>query len=161
MEGGFMKDEKILKLLEILDRKKECLKAILSVVKEQEKIEFVQENDLEIFEEYIEDKEDLIITLSQLNQEYEEFIEQIGEVSSNRPYSTMEQQAKLENQEIISLSEEIQALEQKSRVKFEAYVRKEREKIKSFRLNNQMTSSYYKNMNGRQLDDSYFMDRRK
>ena len=51
-----MKDEKILKLLEILDRKKECLKAILSVVKEQEKIEFVQENDLEIFEEYIEDK---------------------------------------------------------------------------------------------------------
>lgn len=156
-----MKDEKLLKLIELLDGKKECLQAILSVVKEQEKITFVQESDLEIFEDSIEKKESLLIELSKLNQEYEDFEEQIGEVDLIRSYSDKVLQADLKNKEIIALSEEIQDLEEECKTNFEAYVRQEREKIKSFRLNNQMTSNYNKNMNGRQLEDSYFMDKRK
>ncbi|ABX40701.1 hypothetical protein [Lachnoclostridium phytofermentans] len=156
-----MKVEILLKLKEMLNKKKECLQNILYVAKEQDEITFAKESDLEIFEKYIDEKEDLILALSKLNQEYEEFIEQMGEASSDNADSDMKQQINLINQEIISLSKEIQVLEGKSKEKFEAYVQQEREKIKNFRLNSQMASNYYKSMNVGQLEDSYFMDQRK
>ncbi|HCL01165.1 MAG TPA: hypothetical protein DHW61_01925 [Lachnoclostridium phytofermentans] len=156
-----MREEILLKLKEMLNRKKECLQKILYVVKEQEEITFAIESDFDLFEEYIEEKEDLILVLSKLNQEYEEFIKQMGEVGADNTYSDMKQQINLINQEVISLSKEIQILEEKSKDNFEAYVRQEREKIKNFRINNQMASNYYKSMNVGQLEDSYFMDKRK
>jgi uncharacterized protein YozE (UPF0346 family) len=156
-----MREEILLKLKEMLNRKKDCLQNILDIVKEQDEIMFAKENDLEIFEEYIEEKEDLILELSKLNQEYEEFIEQMGEAGFDNTYSDMKQQINLINQEVISLSKEIQILEVKSKEKFETYVQQERVKIKNFRLNSQMTSNYYKSMNVGQLEDSYFMDKRK
>ncbi|WP_312368713.1 hypothetical protein [Lachnoclostridium sp.] len=155
-----MSEEILLRLKDMLNRKRECLQKILYVVKEQEKITFNKESDLEIFEEYIEEKDDLILALSKLIQENEEFI-QAGEADSDRIYKDIKQQINLVNQEVISLSKEIQTLEEKSKDNFETYVRKERDKIKNFRIKNQMTSNYYKNMIGGQLEDSYFMDKRK
>ncbi len=155
-----MREEILLRLKDMLNRKRECLQKILYVVKEQEKITFNKESDLEIFEEYIEEKDDLILALSKLIQENEEFI-QAGEADSDRIYKDIKQQINLVNQEVISLSKEIQTLEEKSKDNFETYVRKERDKIKNFRIKNQMTSNYYKNMIGGQLEDSYFMDKRK
>lgn len=156
-----MNEDKLLKLKEILNSKKECLKTILYVVKEQEEITFDKESDLELFGEYIEKKENSIFILSRLNQEYEEFIEQIGEVCCDSTYCDMKNQINLINKEVIILSKEIQMLEGKSKNNFEAYVRKERDKIKNFRIKSQMTSNYYKSMIGGQLEDSYFMDKRK
>lgn len=156
-----MREEIFLKLNEMLNRKKDCLQNILYVVKEQDEITFAKESDLEIFEEYIEKKEDLLLVLSKLNQEYEEFIEQMGEAVADSTYRDIKQKINLVNQEVISLSKEIQTLEEKIKVSFDVYVQQEREKIRSFRIKNQMTSNYYKSMIGGQLEDSYFMDKRK
>lgn len=155
-----MSEEILLKIKDMLNRKRECLQKILYIVKQQEKITFNKESDMELFREHIEEKEDLLLALSKLNQENEEFL-QAGEAGSDRIYKDIKQQINLVNQDVISLSREIQTLEEKSKDNFETYVRKERDKIKNFRIKNQMTSNYYKNMIGGQLEDSYFMDKRK
>ncbi len=156
-----MRYEELLNLKDILDRKKECLQTILHLVKAQEELIFTNESDLDFFGEYMKEKEELILKLTKFNDEYEEFMEQIGEAGSVKANSDIVQQITQINQAVITLGKEIQDLEGKSKVSFEAYVRQEREKIKRFRLNNQMTSNYYKSMNGVQLEDSYFMDKRK
>ncbi len=153
--------EKLLELKEIMEKKKECLQEILLTAKVQAELILTNEDELDLFGEYIGEKENLIRTLNQISEEHEELIKVSAGADLWDNNQDMVRQVNRLNQEIISLSREIEKLEEKSKENFESYIRQESEKIKSFRLNNQITSSYYKSMNGVQLEGSYFMDKRK
>lgn len=158
-----MKQENIHKLIGILDRRKECLQEILQIVQMQKEIMLLEEHELDQLDQCIDKKENLLSRLDELNNEFESFFlegqEEFPELLVL--YRKEAQLVKKYNQEIIFLSQEIQCLELQCKSNIDQYLKLEREKIRKFRINNQMASNYYKNMNGNPKLDSYFMDSRK
>lgn len=158
-----MNQDIYIRIQENVDDKIECLQAILQIVQIQKEIEFNNEQDSILFDDCLEKKEKLIINIEGLNRKFEllsfeagqKAIEYFGNHRDNALY------LKKRNEMLLLLEEEIRNLEKQCKLNFECYLKKEHEKIKSFRLNNQVASNYYKNMNNNHITESYFMDNRK
>ena len=83
-------------------------------------------------------------------------------VSDGKDYAIEIEQAKALIKKQTDLSVELQAMEEKNRVKLSIHLSKGRQKGKDFRTSSRTAAAYYKNMsNHHQEGDSYFLDSKK
>lgn len=158
-----MVQENIQIIIENVKKKKECLQAILQVVLVQKDIEFIDEQDISEFGLCVQKKDDLLLELNILIDEFEKYT---NDISAKMPEYSKEHKKELDslrkiNNELMVISNQIQKMEYLCKVGMEEYLSQERERIKKFRVTNQMASYYYKSMNGKQVTESFFLDSKK
>lgn len=158
-----MKEISYLFLKTNLDKKIECLQAILQLVQIQKDIDFNSIDGIPQYEECLDKKDEILKNIDIFNNEFELYmVENYKELGENPDRnSTEKMHLKKKIDYLCCLQDEIEKLEVECKVNLEKFIQIEREKIKNFRIRNQTASSYYKNMNRNQISESYFMDDRK
>jgi hypothetical protein len=83
-------------------------------------------------------------------------------INDGKDYAPEIDQAKALIKTQTDMSVELQALEEKNRIKLSIHLSKGRQKGKDFRTSSRTAAAYYKNMSNRhQEGDSYFLDSKK
>ena len=83
-------------------------------------------------------------------------------IKDGKDYDKEIEQAKAFIKKQTDMSIELQALEEKNRLKLSVHLAKGHQKGKDFRISSRTAAAYYKNMSNRHQDgDSYFLDSKK
>ncbi len=123
-----------------------------------------EEFDADGFDSSIEEKQKKIDELLRLDEGFMEMYDKVKDslVNDGKDYAPEIEQAKALIKKQTDLSVELQALEEKNRVKLSVHLSKGRQKGKDFRTSSRTAAAYYKNMSNHHQDgDSYFLDSKK
>lgn len=149
-------------LSESLDKKLQVLKEIQEYNKEQEQSFLAKEIRMEDFDAAIEEKGRLIELLAKLDEGFETVYARLAEeLKDNRDkYKTQIAVLQDKIRQVTELGVAIQAQERRNKALIEQYFSKERENIRMERKHSKAAYDYYKNMSGRSVSSSQFMDSR-
>lgn len=151
-------------MTDTLKKKELLLKELKTVTKKQTTILEQEEFDADGFDATIDEKQNKIDELLKLDEGFMDLYEKVKDtlINEGKDYAIEIEQAKelIKNQ--TDLSVELQALEEKNRVKLSVHLSKGRQKGKDFRTSSRTAAAYYKNMSNHHQDgDSYFLDSKK
>lgn len=150
-------------LIDGLKKKYHVLMRISELNAEQAVLAADKELDFETFGITLEKKQECIDELNKLDEGFETVYKRVKDELNNR--------ANLYEKEVILLKElvnqvteksiGVQAEEERNRQaiqgKFDVY----KKEIRKFKVSSQVTNSYYKNMNGLEVNNPVFMDKKK
>lgn len=150
-------------LKDSLEKKVIVLEKLLEKTLSQEKIISTNPFNNEEFDLDYEDKEVLILQLSQLDEGFEQIYDHVKDILSNNKLEHKEDIVQLQNliRQITDKSTELQAIEIKNKKKLDVIFTNRKKEIKDYKINSQMASSYYKNMADQHQGQSYFYDKKK
>lgn len=150
-------------LSESLDKKLEVLHDIEKYNEEQRKTFEKDDPDLEIFDQAIEQKGELIERLTKLDEGFELLYSRIAEeLKDNKAkYADKIREIQGKISEVTELSLSIQASEARNKALIEQYFAKKRQGIKTNRVTSKAAYDYYKNMVGANVVESQFLDSKK
>ena len=120
--------------------------------------------DADSFDNTIDEKQGKIDELLKLDKGFMEMYDKVKDalITDGKDYEKEIEQAKEFIKKQTDLSVELQAIEEKNRVKLSVHLSKGRQKGKDFRTSSRTAAAYYKNMSNRHQDgDSYFLDSKK
>ena len=150
-------------LIESLKKKKDALKEILKFTKEQEIILSKDTFDEELFEKYIDKKQQYIEVINKLDEGFDLTFEhvknELGEHKEMFKNEILTLQGLI--REVTELSTQIQVLENRNKISFESEMQIKKENIKKARLSSQSVSKYYQNTANAYNGESIFMDKKK
>ena len=150
-------------LIESLKKKKDALKEILKFTKEQETILSKDTFDEELFEKYIDKKQQYIEVINKLDEGFDLTFEhvknELGEHKEMFKNEILTLQGLI--REVTELSTQIQVLENRNKISFENEMQVKKENIKKARLSSQSVSKYYQNTANAYTGESIFMDKKK
>jgi len=149
-------------LSESLDRKMQVLKEIQEYNRKQERSFLLKTAKLEDFDAAIEEKGRLIDQLARLDEGFETVYGRLAEELKGNREKYRVQIAQLQDKirQVTELGVSIQAQEQRNKALVEQYFAKERENIRQERKHSKAAYDYYRNMSGRSVSSSQFMDSR-
>ena len=159
--------EKVTYLNIIVDtlKKKEILLNNLKVITvKQAEILDAEEFAADEFDNTIDEKQRNIDALLKLDEGFMDTYERVKAdlIANPTDYASEIAQAKALIKKQTDLSVELQALEEKNKVKLSVQLTKGRQKGRDFRTSSRTAAAYYKNMSNRHQDgDSYFLDSKK
>lgn len=159
--------EKVTYLNIIVDtlKKKEILLNNLKIITlKQAEILDAEEFAADEFENTIDKKQISIDALLKLDEGFMDIYERVKAdlLATPADYATEITQVKALIKKQTDLSVELQALEEKNKVKLSMQLTKGRQKGRDFRTSSRTAAAYYKNMSNRHQDgDSYFLDSKK
>ena len=116
------------------------------------------------FDNTIDEKQRSIDALLKLDEGFMDTYGRVKDTLLENPadYATEIAQAKTLIKKQTDMSIELQALEEKNKVKLSVQLTKGRQKGRDFRTSSRTAAAYYKNMSNRHQDgDSYFLDSKK
>lgn len=150
-------------LLDTLIKKKNLLDSLLNITTSQEKYINEQIPDMDLFDQTLIEKENIITKINQLDEGFEKIYTYVQEELIRRQIEHKEQIEALQSliRQITDKSTKIQALELRNKVKLDAYFQMKKKEIKNFKTSSQTVSNYYKNMNNQYEGNSYFLDKKK
>ncbi len=151
-------------LIDTLKKKEALLSELKSITIKQTAILEKDDFDADGFDNTIDEKQKKIDELLKLDEGFMEMYNKIKDtlVADGKNYAIEIEQAKVLIKKQTDLSVELQALEEKNRVKLTVHLSKGRQKGKDFRTSSRTAAAYYKNMSNHHQDgDSYFLDSKK
>ncbi len=151
-------------MVDTLKKKELLLGNLKAITLKQAEILAKEEFEADEFDKTIDEKQKSIDALLKLDEGFMEMYEKVKDSVTSNPkdYESEISKAKelIKNQ--TDLSMELQALEEKNRVKLTMHLTKGRQKGRDFRTSSRTAAAYYKNMSNRHQDgDSYFLDSKK
>ena len=151
-------------MIDTLKKKENLLKELKTSTIKQAAILEQEEFDADGFDSTIDGKQNKIDELLKLDEGFMDLYEKVKDtlISEGKDYAPEIEQAKALIKTQTDMSVELQALEEKNRVKLSIHLSKGRQKGKDFRTSSRTAAAYYKNMSNRhQEGDSYFLDSKK
>lgn len=150
-------------LSESLDKKLEVLHDIEKYNEEQRRTFEKDDPDLDIFDQAIEQKGELIERLTKLDDGFELLYSRIAdELKDNKAlYADKIREIQEKISEVTELSLTVQASEARNKALIEQYFVKKRQGIKTSRVTSKAAYDYYKNMVGVGVRESQFLDSKK
>lgn len=150
-------------MIDSIRKKEDILEQLLSCTKEQNKILSANTVDIDAFNKMVEEKEILLRKIQKLDDGFEQLYLKVQEELKLHK-ALYQEEIKTLQLLITAISEkgiQIETLEQANRMKFELYLSQKRNEIKQFKVGNKTVSNYYKNMSGKAMETSYFLDKKK
>lgn len=149
-------------LEESLVKKSKVLDEISAYNEEQEKIFSGDRADLDLFDEYIDKKDELIEKLSRLDEGFETLYANVsGQLQENRAqYADQIRRLQTLVKEVTDKSVSIQAQEARNKALIEQYFAKQRDGVRKNRINSRAAYDYYKSMSAINGMSSQFMDKK-
>lgn len=144
--------------------KQKTLQELLVLTQRQEQVLNKEEINMDEFDALMQEKEKLIDKIQELDQGFQRLFDKIGTSLKDNKQQYKQQILEMQDsiRSITDYSVKIQALEQKNKEKFIAFVAKKRKEIRDFRVSNKTAVSYYQNMaNQHHQWQTYFMDKKK
>ena len=151
-------------MIDTLKKKEVLLNELKATTINQAAILEKDDFDADSFDTTIDEKQGKIEELLKLDEGFMEMYNKVKNtlVTDGRDYAVEIEQAKVLIKKQTDLSVELQAMEEKNRVKLSVHLSKGRQKGKDFRTSSRTAAAYYKNMsNHHQEGDSYFLDSKK
>ncbi|WP_313131385.1 flagellar export chaperone FlgN [Anaerocolumna sp.] len=150
-------------LTDTLSKKSFLLDELIQITEMQERYITLTPPDMDNFETSLEDKEILINKINELDDGFEKIYEHVkNEIISNR-VNHKEAIIELQNliKQVTEKSTKLQTLEIRNKKSLEIFFANKKKEIKDFKRSSETATSYYKNMMNQQLDESYFLDKKK
>lgn len=150
-------------LINTLAKKSAVLDDLIDITLLQESYLKEAPQNMDSFEETLDNKSELINNLDQLDDGFEAVYERIKEELKSKKDLFQNEVLKLQEliRQVTGKSVKLQALEQQNKLKMEAYFSNKKQEIKNFKKSSQTASNYYKSMLDRHQGDSYFLDKKK
>lgn len=151
-------------MIDTLRKKEVLLEGLKSTTLRQNAILEQEEFDADGFDSTIDEKQSKIDELLKLDEGFMELYNKVKDtlMSDGKDYAAEIERVKVYIKKQTDLSIELQALEEKNRIKLSVHLSKGRQKGKDFRTSSRTAAAYYKNMSNHHQDgDSYFLDRKK
>ncbi|MBR4781136.1 MAG: hypothetical protein IK014_07255 [Lachnospiraceae bacterium] len=151
-------------IVDTLKKKELLLNNLKEITLKQAEILDAEEFAADEFDNTIEKKQRSIDALLKLDEGFMDTYERVKDALLEYPadYATEISQAKVLIKKQTDMSIELQALEEKNKVKLSVQLTKGRQKGRDFRTSSRTAAAYYKNMSNRHQDgDSYFLDSKK
>ena len=169
-------------IVDTLKKKEILLNNLKAITLKQAEILDAEEFAADEFDKTIEEKQRSIDALLKLDEGFMDTYERVKDallkldegfmdtyervkadlIANPADYVTEISQAKALIKKQTDLSVELQALEEKNKVKLSVQLTKGRQKGRDFRTSSRTAAAYYKNMSNRHQDgDSYFLDSKK
>lgn len=151
-------------IVDTLKKKEILLNNLKALTLRQAEILDGEEFAADDFNNTIDEKQRSIDALLKLDEGFMETYDRVKEdlIASPSDYASEISQAKALIKKQTDLSVELQALEEKNKVKLSVQLTKGRQKGRDFRTSSRTAAAYYKNMSNRHQDgDSYFLDSKK
>ncbi len=150
-------------LTDTLSKKSFLLDELIQITEMQERYITLTPPDMDNFETSLEDKEILINKINELDDGFEKIYEHVkNEIISNR-VNHKEAIIELQNliKQVTEKSTKLQTLEIRNKKSLEIFFANKKKEIKDFKRSSETATNYYKNMMNQQLDESYFLDKKK
>lgn len=150
-------------LTDTLAKKNSLLEKLIQITVMQEEYITSTPPDIDNFEASLTEKEELIEKINELDEGFERIYGHVkDEIVSNR-INYKEDILELQNliKQVTEKSTNLQALEIKNKKSLEIFFANKKKEIKDFKKSSKTASSYYRNMMNQQLDESYFLDKKK
>lgn len=151
-------------IIDTLKKKEILLNNLKALTLRQTEILDGEEFAADDFNNTIDEKQRSIDALLKLDEGFMETYDRVKQdlIASPSDYASEISQAKALIKKQTDLSVELQALEEKNKVKLSVQLTKGRQKGRDFRTSSRTAAAYYKNMSNRHQDgDSYFLDSKK
>ena len=151
-------------MIDTLKKKEVLLKELKSTTLKQTEILEQEEFDADGFDSTIDVKQNKIDELLKLDEGFMDLYEKVKEtlIKDGKDYAPEIEKTKALIKNQTDMSVELQAMEEKNKVKLSIHLSKGRQKGKDFRTSSRTAAAYYKNMsNHHQEGDSYFLDSKK
>lgn len=150
-------------LIEALKKKKTAMEHIKEITSRQSELLAKEELDTEEFDVLIEEKKVYLNTIQELDEGFTLTFTHVREELDNHKSEFRQEISQMQEliKEIMSLSMEVEATEQRNRLAFEQSISRARTAIKEKRVSSQSVSKYYKNAMGNSDTQSYYMDEKK
>ena len=151
-------------IVDTLKKKEILLNNLKAITLKQTDILDAEEFAADEFDSTIEEKQKSIDALLKLDEGFMDTYERVKAdlIAYPADYATEISQAKVLIKKQTDLSVELQALEEKNKIKLSVQLTKGRQKGRDFRTSSRTAAAYYKNMSNRHQDgDSYFLDSKK
>ncbi|MBR4777987.1 MAG: hypothetical protein IK007_10310 [Lachnospiraceae bacterium] len=151
-------------IVDTLKKKEILLNNLKAITLKQAEILDAEDVAADDFDNTIEEKQRSIDALLKLDEGFMDTYERVKAdlIANPADYATEISQAKALIKKQTDLSVELQALEEKNKVKLSVQLTKGRQKGRDFRTSSRTAAAYYKNMSNRHQDgDSYFLDSKK
>ncbi len=146
-----------------IEKKEQCLDALLQLTKEQEFILTAEQFSMDEFSALMDKKEPYIGKITEFDSGFEAVFAKIKPVMEE--YKTeFEVRIKALQQRIRAVLEKgaaLRTLEEQNRGRLEHCLKDKKQEIRSFKKSSRTVSNYYKNMSGTTADQSFFMDKKK
>lgn len=151
-------------MVDTLKKKEILLNDLKKISLNQAEILEGKEFEADEFDKTIDQKQTKIDELLKLDEGFMEMYEKVKDTLTNdgKDYAPEIEQAKALIKKQTDISIELQAIEEKNRLKLSVHLAKGHQKGKDFRISSRTAAAYYKNMSNRHQDgDSYFLDSKK
>ncbi|QUI21461.1 flagellar export chaperone FlgN [Vallitalea pronyensis] len=150
-------------LMDSLDNKKELLKKIYEVTKEQAAYVNEETFELDKFSSYMDEKQAHIDAIELIDSGFQSTFDRIAEELEHHaePYKNTIILLKEKITAVSDIGINIQVLEEKNKAKIEEHFSRKKKRIKSFKKSKATASNYYKNMNNTFKEQSFFLDQKK
>lgn len=150
-------------LIESQHQKKEILKSILKLTKEQSNLLEEKSFEPDDFTNIIQKKELLIKKLEVLDNGFQQLFEKVKDELTKNKYNYKNEIAELKETitTIADLSTELKLKEKVNKRKVETYLALKKKDVKEFKKSKQSIDNYQKNMNGQEDNPSFFFDTKK
>ncbi|MCR5203805.1 MAG: hypothetical protein K6E47_02015 [Lachnospiraceae bacterium] len=151
-------------MTDTLKKKDILLNELKTITLDQAQILEKEEFGTDEFDKTIDQKQTKIDELLKLDDGFMEMYEKVKDtlINDGKEYAAEIEQAKALIIKQTDTSMELQALEEKNRLKLSVHLAKGHQKGKDFRISSRTAAAYYKNMSNRHQDgDSYFLDSKK
>lgn len=151
-------------MVDVLRRKERILSSLLEKTKEQEMLLREEELNQERFQEILEEKGTLIEELNELDEGFDALFKKVEqEILAHRElYRDSIEEMQRRITVVSDLGVQIQALESQNSEHLKVYFANQRNRIREFRVKNEMASNYYQNMtNTHRSEQSYYFNEKK
>ncbi len=150
-------------LTDTLSKKNFLLDKLIQITEMQEKYITLTPPDMDNFESSLTDKEILIEEINELDEGFEKIYEHVKDEIISNKLNHKVAISELQNliKQVTEKSAKLQTLEIRNKKSLEIFFANKKKEIKDFKKSSETASSYYKNMMNQQLDESYFLDKKK
>ena len=161
-EGSASKLAYLQVLIDTLEKKKNILKLLMNVTKQQEELIEAEAFDESIFDQTISIKEGHLNTLNLLDDGFETVYEEVKnelllhKIHYRKEITALQKLIK----DITDYSVELQALEKRNKTKLDYVFSGKRKTIRDSRISSRTVSNYYKTMSKQHETPSVFYDKK-
>ena len=151
-------------MIDTLKKKEVLLHNLKVITKKQAEILETEEFEADEFDDTIDEKQKSIDAILKLDDGFMDMYAKVKDalMTDGNDYIPEIEQAKSLVKKQTDISIELQAMEEKNKVKLTMQLSKGRQKGKDFRASSRTVAAYYKNMSNHHQDgDSYFLDSKK
>lgn len=158
-----MNNQTYIKILQdTLLKKNQILDELLQLTVQQENILNNSIMDYEKFEICISQKEILINQINQLDDGFEALYERVRVELPNLNEDSKSLIMDMQNfiKDIMMKSAKLQALEHKNKLALDLFLTNQKKEVRTMKINSKTATSYYGNMSGQNLNNSFFFDKK-